>query len=135
MAALIAMISIAYGAALGTWVGVVVAVGFTAITAVAVWRASAVISVSEDEIRAGRAVLPKTSVDSVRMASGADLAAIRRGQDPCVGATFYAVGPPWAPRVSVVVLLDDPADPHSSWLLPTRNPTRLAGAIAPPSPN
>lgn len=128
-AALIAMIAIAYGAALGAAVGAVVAVGVSLITVIAAWRSSTTVRVDSEGIHAGRATLPAAHVESARILDATETTNVRRGLDPLVGVTFYTAGPAWAPRETVAVILSDSDDPHTSWLIPTRNPTALKAAI------
>lgn len=129
LASLVAMISIAYGAALGTPIAVVVALVFTIVISWGIFRACPLVVVDETGLTCGAAVLPTTAHGSLRIVQGEELSAITRGLDTHVGDLGYAVVPAWAPRRAVVVEVDDPADPHSAWVVAARDPERLADAL------
>lgn len=128
--ALIAMLSIAYAAALGSAAGLWVIAVAVPVAVVALWQSSPVIEVGPDGITAGRALLPIDSVGSVRVLSGQELAAARRGFDPQIPIASFTVVPPWAPREAVAVSIDDVADPHRAWVLASRHAQALANVIA-----
>lgn len=133
VAALVAMIAIAYGAALGTTIGMVVAVGVSVISVVGFVRASPHIEVSATSLRCGRAELPRQDIDDVRLVDRSELTTIRRGQDPCVGDRAYQVLPAWLGRSAVLVSLRGGQDPHTAWLIGTRRPQELAAALSTPA--
>lgn len=130
VSALIAMVAVAYGAALGAGTGFIVGAGLGLIAAVSLVRASPVIEVSADRIRCGTATLPRGSWGEPRLVRGDEMAQIRRGHDPGVGDRAYQVLPPWLGRSGVLVGISDPVDPHSAWLIATRRPTELASALS-----
>lgn len=129
LASLVAMISIAYGAALGTFIGVAVAVVFAVAITWGVYRASPLVLVDEGGLRCDSAVLPETAWGSLRIVDGEQFSTVTRGMDAGVGDRAYSVLPAWGPRRAVVVLVDDPADPHSAWVIAVRDPMRLADAL------
>lgn len=130
VASLVAMIAIAYGAALGTGIGVLVAIVLGPIAIVALIRSSPVISVTEHEVACGVAALPSGTWRQPRTVVGAELTSIRRGHAADAGDRVYQVVPAWYARTGVLLPLDDASDPHSAWLIATRHPDRLTAALA-----
>ncbi len=128
VAAFIAMIAIAYGAALGSAVGWIVALGLLLLSGIALWRASPVVMLDERGLHAGRALLPYESAHESRVVRDLDLANIRRGLDQEVGDTGFVLQPPWIPARALVIELTDERDPHSSWVIGSRDPERLQQA-------
>lgn len=126
---LVAMISIAYGAALGWAVGVVVAVGVGGLAAFGLWRGSVLVNIDSRGIDAQGAHLPAGCVGAVRAVEGEELATIRRGQDPDIGVRAFHIAPAWAPKSAVVVFVADANDPHACWLIATRKPDRVTAAL------
>jgi len=124
------MIAIAYGAALGSTIGLLVAIGLGGITFVAVIRSSPVIEVTVEEIRCGRAHLPRDHYRHPRIVAGGEIATIRRGQDAIVGDRVYQVLPAWFAKTGMLISVADPGDPHSAWLVATRRPHRLLEALS-----
>ncbi len=105
----------------------------TAVVVVALVRTSPVVEVTSDGLlRAGRAVLPARFVTGVEPARGPRARAVR-GVD--LDARSHLLLRGWVDPV-VRVDLDDPDDPHPSWVVSTRSPDHLARAVlavAPPS--
>lgn len=130
VAALISMVSIAYGAALGSRVGLIVAGGLAILAGVALVRASPVIEVSASSVRCGRATLPRTHVSTIESADASRVATIRRGQDAEIGDRTYQVLPAWYAHTAVVLGVRDVCDPHSAWVVATRHPDRLERALS-----
>lgn len=98
----------------------------TAGAVVALARTSAVVEVSADGLlRAGRAVLPARFVTGVEPARGPRARALR-GVD--LDARSHLLLRGWVDPV-VRVDLDDPEDPHPSWVVSTRRPEHLARAV------
>lgn len=127
--ALIGMIAIAYGAALGASIGLVVAAGLGVISVVAILRSSPLLEVSDAGIRCGRATLPQGSWLPPRLVDTQAMSAVRRGLDPEVGDRLFHVLPPWLGRQGVLVPISDLADPHTAWLVGTRHPRQLIDAL------
>ncbi len=120
------MISVAYGAAIGGLSGLAVGlVAGTLVTALLVGT-SPVIRVDESSLCAGRARLPRTSVSGARVLDREALVALRA---PGADARAYTLLRPWASSKAVLVRLDDPDDPHPAWIVSSRHPDRLAGAL------
>lgn len=129
LACLVAMISIAYGAALGAAVGIAVAIVFAVTLTWGLYRASPLVVVDEAGLRCGAANLPSSAMGELRIVDGGDLSTIGRGRDASVGDLAFSVVPAWGPRRAVVIRVDDPSDPHSAWVVATRDPQRLADAL------
>lgn len=127
--ALIAMLAIAYGAALGSAAGLWVVGVAVPVAVVALWRSSPVIEVGPEGIAADQAQLPLDAVGTVRVLDAQELSAARRGFDPQIPIASFLVVPPWSPRAAVAVSIDDDADPHRSWVLASRHAESLAQHI------
>lgn len=127
--ALIAMIAIAYGAALGVTVGVLVAVFLAVVAIVGLWRTSPVVIVDARGLRAGDAALPRTAIGAARVVRGEELTHLRRGQVPEIGLALYSVAPAWSPGEAVLVAVTDGEDPHRAWLLASRRTPALIDAL------
>lgn len=85
-----------------------------------------VIEVTDTELRAGRARLPRSAIGAVASAQGAEATA-ERGVRLDARAWLLLRG--WVDGV-VKVELDDPGDPTPYWLLSSRRPEELATALA-----
>lgn len=129
VASVVAMIAIAYGAALGAGVGVLVASVLGPIAIVALVRSSPAISVTENAVACGAAQLPSGAWRQPKTVAGPELTSIRRGHSPDAGDRVFQVVPAWFARAGVLLPLDDPSDPHSAWLIATRHPDRLTAAL------
>lgn len=130
VAALVAMVSIAYGAALGSRVGLIVAGGLSILVGIALVRSSPVIEVSASKVRCGKATLPRSHISTIESVDAPRVAQIRRGQDPDVGDRAYQVLPAWFARTALVLHVNDASDPHSAWVVATRHPARLEHALS-----
>ena len=130
IAAIVAMIAIAYGAALGATIGWSVGAGLGVIAAVALVRSSPVIEVFGDSITCGRAHLPRDFVREPHIITVDDMTAIRRGRDATVGDRVYQVIPAWFAKTGVLMNLVDDQDPHSAWLVASRHPDALHAALS-----
>ena len=126
-AGLVAMISIAYGAALGSWAGWGTALASSALATALLIITAPVITVSTSGIRVGRANLPVRSIEDVVIVDRDRIRELRGpGSD---GRVFVAVRPGAAPD-GILITLDDNDDPHPAWLLSSRHPDRLAASLA-----
>ncbi len=105
--------------------GVVVAIVLYAAVVIALAIGSPVIEVTEDALIAGRAQLPLRFVGDVG-AYRDDGATIQRGQQLDARAWLLIRG--WVSPV-VRVELRDPDDPTPYWIVSSRAPEALAGAI------
>ncbi|HTY71314.1 MAG TPA: DUF3093 domain-containing protein [Actinomycetes bacterium] len=120
-----ATFGIAVGAALGGaagWAATVVFVGGTA--AFLAW-ATGRVSVTDGELRAGRARLPEWARGQAQ-ALDAEQARRLRGVDADPRAYLYLRS--WVPT-AVRVEVTDPADPAPYWYVSTRHPDRLADVL------
>ena len=84
------------------------------------------IEITADLFAAGRASLPRTAVASAAAFEGTEASA-ERGTRLDARAWLLLRG--WIPGV-VRVELDDPSDPTPYWLVSSRQPTKLAAALA-----
>ncbi|WP_109506256.1 DUF3093 domain-containing protein [Nocardioides speluncae] len=94
------------------------------------WYGGARITITDGELRAGRAHIP------TRLVGGADpldAEATRRIAGVEADARAYLLLRPYLKR-AVKVEIADPADPTPYWLLSTRHPDRLANALATTAP-
>ena len=86
------------------------------------------VEVTADTFAAGRAQMPRAVVTRIDAFEG-DEAVMQRGPELDARAWLLLRG--WIPGV-VRVQLDDPSDPTPYWLVSTRQPKRLAAALARP---
>jgi len=105
--------------------GVATAIGLYAGCVILLIVASPVIEVTESELRAGRARLPRAVVAGVVGYTGEE-ASLQRGRSLDARAWLLIRG--WVDPV-VKIELDDPSDPTPYWLVSTRQPARLAAAL------
>lgn len=124
--AMTGVFGIAFGAALGAVVGwftfvllIGLAIGLMVATAPS-------IEVTDDDLRVGRARMPRRHIASVEVLD-ADVARDARG--PRADARQYLVLRATAATTAVRIVLDDPEDPHPSWLVTTRHPKEFATAL------
>ena len=122
----IGALAIAYASAVGPLAGGLIAVVGGATSVVMLVRWAVRISVTEQGLRAGRALLEWPYVGRVIALDG-EGARLARG--PRGDASAFLVLRPGVGPGAVVVEVTDPEDPHGTWLLSTRDPQRLARAI------
>lgn len=91
------------------------------------WVGSARLEVREGVLYAGQAHI---DLRYVAAAEPLDKESTRRVHGVEADARAFLLTRPYISR-SVRVVLNDPADPCPYWLLSTRHPRRLAGALAP----
>lgn len=126
LAAVVTMLAVAYGAALGGQVGwLVAAIGAAAVFGL-VWITAPLIRADADGLHAGAALLPPASIGDVCVVS-ADR--IRELRGPGADGRLFVALRPWAARSGVLVHVDDPDDPHPAWLVSSRHPERLVAAL------
>lgn len=127
LAAAPAALGIAYGAAFTPLAGwLIFVVGFAAL-AVLVAMGSPVITVSERELTAGRARLPRTVIADLTVLDGVDGHTLRAALRE--DAAAYTVLRAWAGSKGLRIALADAEDPHPAWVLSTRRPKALAQAL------
>jgi Protein of unknown function (DUF3093) len=122
----VAMIAIAYGAALGATTGWLVAIGGLGLTTGLLLVTAPTIVVADGALEVGGATLPLASVGTAEAVTGARIAELRGpGSD---GRIFVSLRP-WSSTDGVLVRLDDPEDPHPAWLFSSRHPARVVDAL------
>ena len=89
------------------------------------WLGRVRVAVVDDELRVDDARLP---VRFVADAVPIDAAGKRELLGPSADPLAFVVQRPWIGG-AVQVLLDDPADPTPYWVISSRDPVRLAGAV------
>lgn len=127
IAGLIAMISIAYGAAFGSSLGWALFLGLSITLTLFAYFAAPRIAVTPEGLCAGAARLPWECVGSVVVL---DRDGMRRARGAGADARTYLVLRPWAAPGGILVDVQDPQDPHPAWLITSRRPIALADAIA-----
>lgn len=84
------------------------------------------VSVDAGELRVGDAHIPATLIARTALVpASAKRAALGRQLDPAAFVQHRT----WVPTM-VLLILDDPEDPTPYWLVSTRHPERLLGALA-----
>ncbi len=123
---LVAMVAIAYGAALGSGVGWIGgALGILGL-GLLMWRGSPLLIVTDQALIAGSAVLPLSTIGEVRIVDRDAIAALRGPQGD---ARLYVVLRPSSTPDGLLVIVEDPDDPHPAWLLSSRHPQRMAEVL------
>lgn len=123
----IGMVAVAYGAALGSTVGWLVAVGGLALATALLLVTAPTIAVSDTALSVGGATLPVTSISEVEAVTGDR---IRELRGPGADGRLFVSLRPWSGADGVLVLLSDPEDPHPAWLFTSRHPARVVAALA-----
>lgn len=124
---LVAMLAVAYGAALGMVVGWILAAVLTAISTSLLVLTSPTIRVDDTGLSVGRAHLPGWAVSG---ATVQDRTEIRRLRGPGSDARLFTALRPWSCADAVLVELADPDDPHPAWLVSSRHPEALRSALS-----
>jgi len=124
---LVAMIAVAYGAALGSLVGWITGIVGGAILGALLWVTSPRVAVTDQHLEVGPARLPLGCIDDVTQVDGAAIAALR---GPGADARLFVALRPWSCRGGVLVTLSDERDPHPAWLFSSRHPERVAETLA-----
>jgi hypothetical protein len=107
---------------------VAVLVTATLVTLWLVSYGSVMIRVDDEELRAGRATLPRSQVGAVQPL---DAEATRRALGRDADARAFLVTRPYC-RTAVRVEVLDETDPTPYWLISTRHPARLSASLHPP---
>jgi hypothetical protein len=121
------MLAIAYGAALGAAAGWVTAAVTGVLAVLLMWLTAPTIAVVPGAVIADGARLPVGSIGSIEVLDRDGMASFK---GPGTDARMFLVVRPWSAAEGVVIRLDDPEDPHPSWLLSSRHPSRLSHALA-----
>lgn len=127
MLGLVAMISVAYGAALGARVGWGVAAGTTVLAVILLVVTAPEVRVEDGALLVDDARLPLASISSVEIVDAAGIARLR---GPGADARLFVALRPWSASDGVLVTLDDADDPHPAWLFSSRHPARVEAALA-----
>jgi hypothetical protein len=125
------VLAIAYGAAYGASVGWLIFIPTAAAVTLGIVLLSPVIVVTEDNLRVGAAVIPRSALGLCIALDAAELTRETRRGD----AAIYLALRTWASRRAVLVQVIDDQDPHSAWLISTRHPHTLQRAINTPETN
>ena len=123
---LVAMVGIAYGAALGAAAGWIITVVGAILAVALLWVTSPVVEVRRESLAVGASRLPVTSIESVQAVDAAQIAVLR---GPGADARLFTALRPWSCREGVLVRLADDADPHPAWLFSSRHPDRVVTAL------
>ena len=118
-------LAIAYGAAYGAVIGLIVLVPAVSLPLWALILASPILTVSDHRLTAGRAAIPTSVVARCACLGREQMERALRLPDPSI----FTLVRPWTVRSGVLLQIEDPLDPHSTWLLSTRHPHRLASAL------
>lgn len=110
---------------LGITAAVVAAVVTVVVAAAFAVRTAALVEVRDGELRAGAAHVPLDLLGDVRVL---DRAGLRHELGPALDARSFACLRAWIPS-AIRVELVDPADPTPYWIVSTRRPEALAGAV------
>lgn len=122
----IGMVAIAYGAALGATTGWLVAAGGLALATGLLLVTAPTIVIADGTLEVGGAALPLTSIGGAEAVTGARISELRGpGSD---GRIFVSLRP-WSSADGVLVLLEDPEDPHPAWLFSSRHPARVVDVL------
>jgi hypothetical protein len=124
--ALVLMLAVAYGAALGASAGWLMAIGGIILTVFLLLLTAPRVAVTGTHLEVDGARLPVTSIASVE---DVDAGRIRELRGPGSDARLFVALRPWSCSTGVLVLLDDPDDPHPAWLFSSRHPARVVAAI------
>jgi len=125
-AGLVAMLSIAYGAAYDPVIGWTMFAVIYALLALVMTTSSPVIEVT-DVLRVDIARLPISHIGSVAILDPDQTRAARSSRDHALDYTLLKL---WSSTSSVSIRVEDPMDPHPGWIFSTRHPERLSLAIA-----
>lgn len=109
----------------GAWVAVVVAIVAVVLVVAALLASSAVVEVTDQQLRAGRARIPLALLGRVRVV---DAERMRALLGPQGDVRAYLCQRGWIAE-GVLVEVTDPEDPAPYWLMSSRQPQRLAAAI------
>lgn len=124
--AMAAVFGIAFGAALGAGVGWFTFVLLLGLSVVIIVWTSPLIEVTDDAVLVGPATLPRAHVSSVVVL---DADAAREARGAHADARQYLVLRSTSAATAVRIVVDDPEDPHPSWLVTTRRPEQFAAAL------
>lgn len=120
-------LGVAYGSALGLAFGIAVAGLISALLVVGILVSSPRIRVTHTHLHAGSAILPRSALGEVLVLDEREM---RDALDlRTAPASTFTLVRSWAAPRGIRVDISDASDPHAAWLLSTRDPQRLAGAL------
>lgn len=124
----VAMVAIAYGAALDPSIGsLIFVIGGATLVGIS-WLRSPIVEIRQlgasSSIRAGGATAPSTAFAHPKILQPAEVQAIRRGTMQTTAFNGLRSNLP-----AVVIDVIDPEDPHQSWVLSTRKPEKIIEAL------
>lgn len=122
-----AALGVAYGSALGLAVGIVVTGVTAAFLVLGLVFSAPQIQVTSHGLRAGSADLPTSAVGEIHILDAAEMRDALNLRT--VPASTFTLVRTWAAPRGIRVDISDFSDPHAAWLLSTRHPQRLAGAL------
>ena len=125
VAALIAMLSIAYGAAISAAFGWIMFVVLAGLAGIGMFTSSPVIEVT-DVLAVDHARLPLNCVGDAAVLTSVQTRELRHRPDQ---ARNFVLVKSWAASGSVLVTVNDTDDPHPAWLVSSRHPQELMSAI------
>ena len=128
----IGSISVAYGYAFGSFVAALIAVAGVGASSWALIATSPVIQVDELVLRAGVARIPREYVATVAVL---DREASRAARSANFDPTAFSLLRTWSTATSIRCEINDPRDPHPSWLISTKRPHALASALTSNEPD
>jgi hypothetical protein len=132
LAAAPAAVGIAYGAAFTPTLGWVIFLSGLVVVVLLVILGSPLLVVTDREVIAGRAVLPRSAIGQVTPLTGqAGLPTLRA--ELRAAATAFTLVRAWSGGTGIRIDLADPDDPHPCWLLSSRRPQELAQVLEPVS--
>ena len=132
LAAAPAAVGIAYGAAFTPTLGWLIFFSGLTVVVPLVILGSPVLVVTDREIIAGRAVLPRSAIGGVTPLAGQPSIPTLR-EELRRAATAFTIVRAWSGGTGIRIDLIDPEDPHPCWLLSSRRPQELAQVLQPVS--
>lgn len=118
-------LGIAYGKVIGLLAGSLVALVGTVLAMAVVAATSPLVRVDARVVRAGRARLPLEHVGQVLVLDAAGMAMARGPQGDASAHLVTRIGIPGGILIEVV----DQQDPHHTWVVASRRPVALSGAV------
>jgi len=124
-AGLVAMLSIAYGAAYDAAIGWVMFAVIFSLMALVMTTSSPIIEVS-DGLRVDTARLPISCIGTVEILDPTQTREARRSRTHALDFTLLKM---WSSTSALAISVKDPNDPHPGWLFSTRHPDQISSAI------
>lgn len=125
LASLVAMLSIAYGAAISAVVGWAMFAVIAGLACIGITTSAPVIEVT-DVLRVDQARLPLDAIGRVDVLDQAQTRAARSSREHALDFVLVKL---WSSTSAIALEVTDDADPHTGWLISTRHPAALKEAI------